>query len=313
MRRSALALPDHSDESIDRDRLLDKLRAILALRDGATNPHEARVAAAAAARLISRFMLTEAEARESRDKPIIGEVTIDLRSLHVWDRRKPIPAPPKDRQCDEWLDWYNKWGEKARHWRPTPVPEHGLRVWCLAIAHSITELTQTVMPAGGPHSLLFIGRQSQVELAAFLFSNIYSRMQQTADQAMADYVALRKRCGVNAWGLPGDEHPRHVREAFCSGMGIQIARGLLDERLRSDPVEETPDSQALVPLHTAIQAYVDDHYGWLSTRRQIEPGDLTNPFGHGYYSGRAAGEVFELQQGLASGTSTARPLIAAPG
>jgi hypothetical protein len=264
----------------------ERIAALLKLAENNANIHEAAAAAEKAAKLLVRYNLTLDEVNAGKP-PEIVDVRVDNYKLHRWRNTPKNPAAYDRRR----------------------YPNDGAAEWYRHLSDIIARLTDCDASIFSPLGATFIGNKNSAEMAAFLLSNIYSRLHQMADDAVKIYAAAYKqKNGVSPWRVWGFDHPKLYRKGWLEGAAAEISSKIwtivMERYIESHPKREHPqtetEKQALV-VRDAIEVYKQEHFGWVREVDETKDSKLQKTFkgsGEGFYDGMKSAKSFELQHGI---------------
>ena len=156
-------------------------------------------------------------------------------------------------------------------------------------------------------NLIWIGTPTNIEISQYLFETIAHDLQEMADDRWNQILTIReleKIHGVNLFTLPSlrTVHGKSWKQGFFMG-AIDTIKRRLNEGLNKLRTESAIN--ALIVVHDAdLMAYRESMFPHLR-----KGGSITNGASSGYKSGRAAGEEITFKTGVSSGGNLSTKLL----
>lgn len=300
------------------DELYNKIRALLTLAERATNPNEAAAAASAAARLIQKYNLTEDQVKDWQRPPDIGHERVFLFELtpEYWKPKHIYKERAERARNYKGTSWHGRRKRRyePRRWPPSAWYEYGQVNWFVYLAGAIARICECEAPYFSPGGVTFVGDKIKIKQAAFLMSNIFTRMLIMCDQAVKDYADQYKaEHGVSPYRKAGATHPNNFRHGWLDGCAHQIAFDLYDLAMDRNMAEaqaarNLAKDNALIILKNAIEKYKEDHFSHVTKTLGGEDDDDSENkrrlgSWRGEQAGSEAGKGFKIQSGLEAGGS----------
>lgn len=262
------------------DKILERIRKLMALADPTKNDSQSQVEAAMekVAELLVKHNLTEREVTEA-------EIKSAMSHERVWVNYRTDDGALLADQYNEWLVLL------VRH---------------VAYANYCHYL---VSPRGGT----FIGKAQNVEIAQYMFDSLVNRLLALSKQETKAYEAVYyQEHGDTAYKSYGGEHPKVWRrtwlEGAVSGVGEKLCKPRRDEELARWE-RDRKATKALIELNdNAIQAYMDEQFPWLKKKKPLASGQVKTANGtwSAYESGRAVGRNLSVNKGMDAGDPVRR-------
>lgn len=233
------------------EKLIDKIKKLLAkANDAAVTQEEAAAFAAKAAELAAREQL-------------------ELNDIDWTDRQAARP-----------IGRYHFWPQN-HDIKPTKT-----RVaWMEQMCHTVCQSQQCEIVLMGGNSFDIIGREGQVEIAAYLCAYL---TRFALDMSWRDYGVEYRRCQAEGrvWEARG------FRASWLNGFSNRVRQRLLEQREQIKL--EYSQSTALVRLDTELAEVADWMKANMQTRKSKALAGRSGGHGRGYAKGRAAGEHVDV-------------------
>jgi hypothetical protein len=167
--------------------------------------------------------------------------------------------------------------------------------WVIRLSHAIARANLCSV-LFNKHSVTFIGRTDNVELATYMMNNLHVQLTNMVRDAVKEHTRKCKALGLSVIG--GSNDHQVYRRSWLYGAALEIGKALNDG---AENFESSNDGKAIVDTSAArIRSYIQ--MTWPRIHSFEKRGIRMN--NEGYANGRKAGAGISVQVAVTAATSS---------